>query len=155
MQARRGAIGREGDDGEARRLGKPGIDGVEVRGIASRHHDHMGAGSRCGGNQIAVTRFPAHDANIGMRLKHARHHVLKHPRQIGKQNGGRGQIGCSRLDIRRAQYQQEERRCAMDRRGLRLPGPSGKTDGSDGQDRPPHGGRLQGLGINVAKDYVA
>jgi hypothetical protein len=31
MQARRGAIGREGDDGEPRCLGKPGIDGVEVR----------------------------------------------------------------------------------------------------------------------------
>ena len=65
MQARRGAIGREGDDGEVRRLGKPGIDSVEVRGIASRHHDHIGAGSRCGGNQIAVARFPSHDANIG------------------------------------------------------------------------------------------
>jgi hypothetical protein len=90
VHASRGAVSLQRNDRNRGGQREVRIDFRQVGRIAPRHDDDLRAGRGRGGNQIPVACLAADDVNIRMRLKQARYHVLKHPRQAGEQNcGGR------------------------------------------------------------------
>ena len=140
MQARRGAIGREGDDGEARRLGKPGIDGVEVRGIASRTTTTWAPEAAAAEIRSRSRASPRTTRISGCALST----LDTMSSSIRGRSASRTVVGAkSAAPAWTSGVRSINRRndaAPSIRRGLRLPGPSGKTGGSDGRDRPPHEG---------------
>ena len=124
------------------------INLLQVGRITPRDDDDARVAGRSGANLIPVVRRATNNAYIGMRLQYARNHVLKHPRQISKQDRGEGQVVCS---VRLSSLHIDRNRgyAPWIGREMRLSGAPAKPTGDNGRDRQLHAAS-QGLGSGLS-----